>query len=34
MVSQIWHLSAGSVALPVEGSEKEQWPLPAVPFGR
>ena len=32
--SQIWHPPAGSVALWGEGSEKEQWPLPAFVSGR
>ena len=30
----MWHLPADLVALSGEGSEKEQWPLPAVLFGR
>ena len=34
MESQIWHPPAGSVALWGEGSEKEQWPLPAFVSGR
>ena len=34
MESQIWSLPAGSVALWVEGSEKEEWPLPAFLPGR
>ena len=32
--SQIWHLSAGSVALLGEGSEKGQWRLPTFLSGR
>ena len=34
MESQIWHPSAGSVALLREGSEKGQWPLSAFLSGR
>ena len=30
MESQIWLMPAGSMALGVEGSEKEQWPVPAL----
>ena len=30
MKSQIWHPAAGCVPLLGEGSEKEQWPLPAL----
>ena len=29
MESPLWYLPAGSVACWKEGSEKEQWPLPA-----
>ena len=32
--SQIWHLSAGSMALLGEGSEKGQWRLPTFLSGR
>ena len=32
--SQIWHPPASSMALCGEGSEKEQWPLPAFLSGR
>ena len=32
--SQIWHQTAGSVALLREGSKKGQWPLPAFLYER
>ena len=30
MESPLWYLPAGSIACWKEGSEKEQWPLPAI----